>query len=296
VATKRDAFLGGLDARQRGRFAVWAGLDDAIADVWTAVRAVRPSLPDASDDFLRYLATHVSTELDPESALASLRVDELYLAWACLRGDPSATAQLRAAHAAHIDRALVRFARQPGDFVAEVRQLVWTKLLTGDAASSPKLALYAGRGKLESWLRVLTVRTALSHLRGIPGLAEEEQIAVRAAGDADPELRLMRSVYRAQFRDALQRAMATLGREERGILRYHFLDGLSIDKLAPLLRVSRATAARQLSRAKERLIALARGELARAVGMPASEIDTILRLLQSQMDVSGALFFDPDSE
>ena len=100
----------------------------------------------------------------------------------------------------------------------------------------------------------------------------------------------MKEKYRGEFSAAFRRAIAKLELRERNLLRQHYLDELSLEDVASLYRVHRATAARWLSSARSGLLALTRQELAAALGLPAHEVDSLMRLLQSRLDFSAGVF------
>src|SRR5262249_41579234 len=131
------------------------------------------------------------------------------------------------------------------------------RLFVAAEGRRPRIEDYSGRGALSSWLRVVALRAASNLHRGGAGrphleLDEEEPPAHLLA--ADPELLVIRARCGEAFPKALRDAFAALTAEERSLLRFHFLDGLGIDQLAPILGVHRATAARRLSAARGRMV------------------------------------------
>ena len=70
---------------------------------------------------------------------------------------------------------------------------------------------------------------------------------------------------------------------EKNMLRQHIVDGLSIDDLAALHKVHRATSARWLAKAKEDLLAETRKTFIQNARISKGECDSILRLVQSQL-------------
>src|SRR6185436_8511874 len=69
-----------------------------------------------------------------------------------------------------------------------------------------------------------------------------------------PSQSLMKDVYRKSFKQAFEEALAALSIHDRLLLRQHFLDGLSIDRMAALHDVHRATAARWIAKLVEKLL------------------------------------------
>jgi RNA polymerase sigma-70 factor, ECF subfamily len=73
---------------------------------------------------------------------------------------------------------------------------------------------------------------------------------------------------------------------DRHLLRQHLVAGLSIDQLGAVLGIHRATAARRITRARERLAADTRAELARRLALAPEELDEVIGLVMSRLDVS----------
>jgi len=102
----------------------------------------------------------------------------------------------------------------------------------------------------------------------------------------DPELGFLRAQYRETVDAALRAALAGLDARSRALLRYQLIDGWSIDQVGKLYGVHRATAARWLSDAREALGELIRAELAARLRIATEDVDSIVRLVQSRVDMS----------
>jgi RNA polymerase sigma-70 factor, ECF subfamily len=70
------------------------------------------------------------------------------------------------------------------------------------------------------------------------------------------------------------------------LLRYNVLEGLNIEEIGKIYGVHRATVARWITAARESILGRTRDELERRFGITAVEIDSIVRLVQSRLDVS----------
>ena len=152
--------------------------------------------------------------------------------------------------------------------------------------SAPQIETYAGRGTLRSWLRTIAVRTGRRML-GIEGRPSPPRTRSPAAGRGrDPEIELLRGRYRDQVKAAFAAAFAQLGERERNVLRQYHIDGLTIDQLATLLpgqpRDHRALGRRCAARGDHQDAQ----QLVEHYGVAASEVDSIIRLVRSQLDVS----------
>jgi RNA polymerase sigma-70 factor (ECF subfamily) len=162
------------------------------------------------------------------------------------------------------------------------------KLLVGPAPGQPgRLAEYAGSGPLGGWIRVVAVRVALDLKRAAGqepgGAAHADRVAEVAL---DPEMRLLRERHQGPFQDALGEALANLSARERNILRLHFAEGATLEQLATSYQVHRATVARWLAAARQAVLEQVAARLGASMGLSTGEVDSVVRLLASQIDVS----------
>jgi RNA polymerase sigma-70 factor (ECF subfamily) len=102
----------------------------------------------------------------------------------------------------------------------------------------------------------------------------------------DPLLAGVKQRYRDEFRIAFGEAAAQLTDRERTLLRYRFVDDLSIDEIGALYRVHRATVARWIAAIRESLFEGTRTRLMARLELDEPEVDSVLRLIDSQLDVS----------
>ena len=110
-----------------------------------------------------------------------------------------------------------------------------------------------------------------------------------------PSSRTCGSCIRREFRDAFQEAAASLEPRERTLLRYSVVDGLTVDDLGRLFQVHRASAARWVADARDKLTSRTRSSLARRLGVRVRDQESILRLVQSQLDLSlRSILEEPD--
>src|SRR4029077_18141380 len=102
----------------------------------------------------------------------------------------------------------------------------------------------------------------------------------------DPMLSQLKAEYRTEFATALREAIGELTAEDLASLRQQIVDQLSIDEIGAAFGVHRATAARWLLRARGALVTATRGRLAPRLKLSVEEIDSVIRLVQSQLDAS----------
>jgi RNA polymerase sigma-70 factor (ECF subfamily) len=186
--------------------------------------------------------------------------------------------------------------RLPSATVDEVKQLVRTKLLVSDGARAPRLAEYSARGDLRSWVGVIATREALSLLRrGAKTPLPAEDVLVAAASPmTGPELGFLKDHYRDEFRAAFVAALGELEPRERNVLRHHYVHGLTIDEIGTMYGIHRSNAARRIGKAREQLLSATRRRLVLGLKVDRREFDSIMRLIESRIDVSIQRMLGPD--
>lgn len=220
----------------------------------------------------------------PDTTITDLHAEDLYLAQACAAGNTQALESFDRELLAQVPRFLARHpARAHAD---EVRQILRERLLVGVDGAPPRIATYSGRGLLTSWVRVAALRTASNLLRADRPHHELSDRLPTGELPELPELQVLEGRYREVFRDAFRTAFAALESEERTMLKLHFFDGVTVRKLVPILGVSSATAGRRLLAAQRRLRRLVFEQLSAAVETPAAELESIVRVLVSRLEVS----------
>lgn len=264
------------------------GVAGALTEVIDAAAAAWPGLAIDRPGFAAYLGRRIPSDVDPVAALRARRPAELYLAFACVAGDPGACRELDARYLGELARQLGEHGLAP-EVVAETVQRVRVQLLTGDR---PGLASYSGLGALHGWLRITGLRAAIRVQRR--GRVDPTEDVTEALADTtpDPALQYQRRLYEAEFRIAFGQAVAALSVRERNLLKQSVLYGATIDDLAALYHVHRATAARWLAAARERLAEITRRHLIEQLRIPPSDYDSIVDLIRSQLDVSVARLLD----
>jgi len=246
-----------------------AASDRMIA--WERARAAHPQLPDARDEFGAFAAAIPDLE--------RRHVADLYLAWACARGDDAALAVFERDIVPGLARALASFGDRD-----EVIQVLRERMFAGERG----ISAYDGRAPLVVWLRVCATRIGLRsqerERRSEP--LDDRRLDELAPGVDDPQLAYLRRVYGASFREAFDAAVASLAPRERNLLRLSVIDGLGIDQLAAIFHVHRATAARRLTQARDALVAATRDRMRVTLAISESELESILRMLQSLTDLT----------
>lgn len=221
-------------------------------------------------------------EPDPPQ-LAVEGAAELYLALGCVAGDPAAIAAFDRAYLAVVPAALAGM-KLPAATVEDVRSTVRDKLLLAEGEAAPKIIGYAGRGRLRGLIQVTATRTAIDRLRHESKEAELPARELVAPGDI--ELSFIKAQYREAFMEGFTAAVATASRRDRNLLRLHFLGGVTLEQLAQMYGVHRATVVRWLAAAREAVFGATREHVAEALGAPADELDEMFELVRSRVELS----------
>jgi RNA polymerase sigma-70 factor (ECF subfamily) len=259
-----------------------AALETQLGAVIAAGKQAWPGVRLEDEKLVGHLARHASDA----AALAELRAEDLFLAAACLDGNRAALAAFEKEFLGRVP-ALVRRIAKTDSAVDEIAQQVRVLILAGEP---PRLTQYSGRGPLHGWVRVVALNTALmAQRRKKENVHHSRDLSEKAeliGGKLDPEADLVRQRHRAQFQAALDEALATLTARERNLLRAYFVDDMSIDKLGVRFRVHRATAARWLQAAREKLLAETRRRVGELVALTPSEFDSLAAMLKSELTLS----------
>jgi RNA polymerase sigma-70 factor (ECF subfamily) len=212
----------------------------------------------------------------------SAHARDVYLACACSASDATALARFEQ-HYLQSARAAIARVDSSADFIAEVQQVVRERLLVGREA---KIKEYRGSGALAGWARTAAVRAALNMRRSEklqarlaqPRAAEEEPLL-------DPQLAIVKRRYEVDIGGALQRALAGLDCDDRLLLRYHYVDRLTLAKIAVLQKTSVSTIFRRLSAVAEAVRVSVKQDLGERLRLSTESLDSLLRIVRDDIDL-----------
>jgi RNA polymerase sigma-70 factor, ECF subfamily len=186
----------------------------------------------------------------------------------------------------------------PDDIAADAENRIRAKLFLPDANGLAGLDRYVGSGRFESFIRVVAVRESISLLRSQQGgprsagslqdasAFSDEGLIELIAPTTNPQAAAIKAELKQEFHRALATAFASLTPRQRTCLRMHLLDGVSLDGLAAMYSVHRATICRWLEQAREGLRNATRTTLRESLALDTVEFESILRTLQSGVDWS----------
>ncbi len=262
-------------------------LDALLVAKAEQARARRPKVAATPEAVASVLARALASATDVPAALAKLHTDDLWLVAAITGGDAAALAAFEAEAIDPIGRVLSHM--QPSAvLVDEVKQLVRTKLLLREGEKPAKIAEYSGRGELRSWVGVIATREALSSLRKDAKTSTPVDDALLAVPSplTGPELGFLKERYRDEFRVAFTEALVELTPRDRNALRHHYVHSLTIDQIATMYGIHRSNAARRIAKARDELLSGTRRRLVLGLKVDRVEFESIMRLIESRIDVS----------
>lgn len=162
-------------------------------------------------------------------------------------------------------------------------QTARTRLLADDGGS--RLKHYRGVGSFEAFVVTTAVRSLTDAHRGPSRKSDDEPLA-RLPAALDLERQLARTGQAHHFTTAFKESLDALSPRERALLKLNLVDGASIDALAPLYQVSRATVARWLAAARQALQKGTLDRLATRTQLSATDLDGLMASLESGFDIS----------
>jgi RNA polymerase sigma-70 factor (ECF subfamily) len=225
-----------------------------------------------------------------------VRVAELWLACAIESGDEAAARELDARFVAPLGETLARMRLDDAE-LDDVKQIVREKLLVRDANGHARISEYAGQGRMAGLVQVIATREALSRIRRGKRDVNDANVANDANHDrrdldaplaaaVDPGLEALKGKYRAAFRAAFADAVATLSPKERNLLRMHLLGGVTLEQLAAIHGVHRASIVRWLKDARDTVLTKTKASLAHIMNVRADELESLHALAESRLDAS----------
>jgi RNA polymerase sigma-70 factor (ECF subfamily) len=259
-------------------------LDAALEAALAAARAAWPAVAVGEARFAVQLARLIADDPAPVIALGQLQVAEVYLTVGCADGVAEALAVLERDYLPDLRATLSRMGLT-ASAIDETLQVVREELLVARPHAAPRILGYGGRGQLRGWLRSVAARTGLRTFRG-PQTHEELDGEVHATAGDDLELEYLKRTYGEVFRAAFRTAVAGLSADDRVLLKQRFRHQVTVEELGALHGVHAGTISRWVAAARDRLVAGTRTVMMRELGVQRAEVSSILRLIQSEMQIS----------
>ena len=216
--------------------------------------------------------------------LGSLHASDLYLAFACARGDTRALAALDAKYLRDLAAPLRKMGFDAAA-IDETLQIVRDELLVAPTGKQPSILGYSGRGALKGWLRSVAARTALRD-RKRPERRDEYVEGMHTSPSDDLELAYMKKTYGAAFERSFAKSLAALPVDDRLLLKQRFGHKLGVVELGKLYGVNAGTISRRVTAVRERLIEATRERMTEELEVGTEDLASILRMIESQLAIS----------
>ena len=226
----------------------------------------------------KYLQPDASHQ-ERRTLYTSLHVEELALARACAAGNELAWQDFMIRYREKLHEAALRITREDSK-ARELAGSIYAELYgttSRDGKRVSKLSYYNGRGSLDGWLRTVMAQGHINEYRSARNTVslDQETEAGRQFALAD---RAVTPASDPRLCSATDEAIAALSPEDRCVLAYYFLDGLTLARTAALLRVHESTISRRLEKLvkslrKDILVRLTRKGLSRRQAEEALESD-----------------------
>ncbi len=277
-----DAFLAardGADAPPR------EALEPVLTRLIDAAREALPAVSVRAIALAGTLAQHPAAA-KPET-IEPGSVADVALALACARADAAALRTFEGIVRDVVPGALAHM-KLGAERVDEVTQKVRERLLVSGDGEPPRIGRYAARGALRGLVAVVASRIAIETTRSDQRepRAGGEAGDVPAAGALGPELMLVKEEYRAAFRDAFTRAIGALDAHDRNLLRLNLVGGMTLEQLAKMYGMHRATVVRNLARIRQQLFSATKKSLQAELRIDEREFESLLGIVESRMDMS----------
>lgn len=247
-----------------------------IVAAWERAAAAWPDVPVAAPELAR--AWGRALDGQPVSAVADLHPD-LRVAASALAGHPAAIraldAELRPSAAV-----LMRRGWNEAD-LDDVLQIVRARLLVATAAVAGRLAQYRGRSSLRTWLRVVVTREALARRP-----VDHDTLPSAEAVAADPIAGWLNVAHGDHVRAGLREAVQALPARQRAALRMECVDRKTHGAIAKIYGVHRTSVVRWCEDARAAIASHMRRYLVRVLELPLADVDSHLRGVASQLELS----------
>lgn len=230
-------------------------MEPLLAELWNKAAGQKYGL-DLQDfaDVLTAIAEKYlpadSSETDVQELYLSLHVEELVLARSCAAGNETAWEDFFIRYREKIYYAALGITKDDSK-AHDLANSIYAELYgTGnrDGQRISKLMYYSGRGSLEGWLRTVLAQQHVNRYRreGTRTVSlEEETEAGKQFVAADPP---PVAEIDPRLNTATDAALAAIFPEDRCILAYYFLDGLTLARVASILGVHESTISRKLEK------------------------------------------------
>ena len=286
-------FLIALEPAARPSFESDPQLPDTLHSLWSEGARVWPLVSLPTGAFLAHLARKANVLALTPSTLTQLHVTDLYLACAAALGDAAANKGIESSCFPSVDAAVARL--QGGQsLAADVKQtLRWQFFITQDG-KAPELLGYHGHGPLRAWITSAAIHIAQRMMRHQTreGVFDESFLHVAAPNDFESEY--IRLLDGDAFKRIVTQATAALPAKERLLLCQHYIEDFSIDRLATMYSVHRATVARWIDRSRQTLRSNVMAMLNDQLKLSPDAAQSLVRFMMSDLNLTMSVLGRPN--
>jgi RNA polymerase sigma-70 factor (ECF subfamily) len=231
--------------------------------------------------FVQKLAARLVTVTAPLAELEQLHVEDMYLAWALSRADAAALRRFEGEFLSKLATQIKGAAAEAGELEQQVR----TRLLLSSGDQPPRIEQYSGRGPFGGWLRMIATRCVLDLQRARNSGQQLRELDSPTLA-TDPELDYLKLRHAGDFKVVLEQALARLDARQVTLLKLAFVEQLAPSAIGVMYGVSARTVQRWLVDLREELLKTTREGLRARLSLSPSELDSLLGLVDSQLQVS----------
>jgi len=257
--------------------------EEALARILTTAREAWPAIELDETAFLEHLAQRLTAD----TTLATLHAADLWLAFACVLGDPAALSVFDQTVLARVPSVLK--GNLPAGLSADdVLQSLRLKLFVRQSDAPPAIATYSGRGALLHWVRAAAVRLTQDHARArkFEHVTDDDALLDTPVLSTGAELNFLKNRFAPDFKAAFQEALKTLSTRDQNLLRLYYLEGSSPEEIGRVYQTHRTTVWRWLTQCREALLTQTRAMLAARTRVSDAEVSSLMNAVHSQLDLS----------
>ncbi len=264
-------------------------LEPLLRQIADEARSAWPTVKLAPEPFVRYLAERIPAGGDVVSKLRALHTSDLYLACACVEGNPEALAAFEQAFVPRVPEYLAR-GRAPEGFIADVKQELRARLLAPRPGQERRigLAAYSGRGPLGAWVRMAALRAAVDLDRAPARPPDAYRFEAQATAPAvdDPEMAVLRRQCAALLNHAVEKTLAALPPHEATLIRLFFLQSATYEAISRMYHITKSQARGRIASLREKIVQETRRCLVEELALTATHLDSVIQVALSELDTS----------
>ena len=252
-----------------------------IEGLYDTSRAARWAV--SLEEFARGLSRAVQKSAEASAAatresLASIRAEDFALALGCINGNGAAWDYFSAAYRSSLYASAYAIVREESKG-RELADSLFAELYGLDESApnrASRLAYFHGRSSLKTWLRAVLYQKFVNEYRResrfepLPEAPNDPPAASQSASESDDRR------YAVCLGGAVEAVLAGLPAEEKLLLGYYYVQGMTLKQIARLSGESEATLSRRLEGLRKRLRKRIEGHLRRVEKLSSFELDRCL--------------------